>query len=1092
MPDLDMAAVRLLDEDVAVRREAVGNVDSSALPGRYALRQALLTDEDAEVRATAAQRLGGTRDSRFIPALVDALADPMPLVRDRVWRALGRLGARALLPLAMRAVREESVWWVRRAVVRASASVAGSGALDVLLGALEDPFWRVRHAAVQSLAWIGTGNPAVQQRVRRAAEDSAPGPVRSAVAWLETAWSTSPGGTPLANPPGLLTPEPEAEPRTSALAEAPDSLGNEDPAVTTARLEATPASGLSARELVEWLGDPHEPLRALARRRLRERKDLEALLLAMRWLDEPRVPHAADEARALLERLDVEDVELAARILAATPRPGAVAWASRVAVRRGHPELLERVRRLLRHPEPALRRAALAGLVHAPDSLDAVLAALEDPDETVRAEVIAAWERRPPAPSTAESYARALVAFAPRAASPRERRAVAVAAMFLEEPELLLRASHDEDPAVRAVALRALSSLDLLTETERQQAAEAEDPWIRAAVLDAESARRVCAEDPDPTLRRTAIELLLARSRRGRGSGAGPEAAWPTENEEGEPPANAKPSTAASRTAPSAPPSEEAPPTEPAQDLSTAALACARSPDPWLRARAAELLSPTQGRESLRALLRLSHDSTPMARAAAASALEPCATLDALLDGLLHGPTPEPDADLRTSAWTWRLRLADASALERLRAALLGDTEPERVVSHLEALTLVFPDALLASVPELARRMPSRPPQRPTTAPAPRPAPPPRASSRPLGRTGLTVSPLVLSGAHLTSPQPFFEAHDAGLNTFFWEPRYTALTTFLRSGRTLRDKLVIVAGTYHSGPAALRRDVDTALRRLRTSWLDVFLLFWVRSPERLNAEDFAALEQLRAEGKVRAFGFSTHLRDVARDALRQRPWPVVMTRHSAAHPGAEASFLPEAHARGTGVLTFTATCYGRLLQPTPGASPDAPLPSAVDCYRYSLSQPGVSAALTAPRNRRELLLNLDVLARPHLEPDALPVMRAHGERVRSQSRQLDALVRRAPGGPKDALLALLDEEDGPPDVGDLPPAPGAACSQPSVRDVTSRLPVTPIEERAGARSRLAGFPDLARLCGAGGGGPRSMQSLLGREHARHGPRWPPP
>jgi aryl-alcohol dehydrogenase-like predicted oxidoreductase len=406
-----------------------------------------------------------------------------------------------------------------------------------------------------------------------------------------------------------------------------------------------------------------------------------------------------------------------------------------------------------------------------------------------------------------------------------------------------------------------------------------------------------------------------------------------------------------------------------------------------------------------------------MVRAAAASALESCATLNPLLDGLLHGPTPEPDGAVRTSAWTWRLRLADTAAFEHLRAALLGTTEPPSVVTHLETLALVFPDALLASEPELLRRRPSRP-ARQRSAPTPR-APPPRASSRPLGRTGLQVSPLVLSGAHLPSAEPFFEAHDAGLNTFFWEPRYAGLTQFLKSGRTLRDGLVIVAGSYHSGPGALRRDVESALRRLRTSWLDVFLLFWVRAPERLSDEDFTALEQLRTQGKVRAFGFSTHLRDLARDALARHPWPVVMTRHSAAHPGAEAAFLPEAHARGTGVLTFTATCYGRLLQPAPGAPPDAPLPSAVDCYRYCLSQPGVSATLTAPRSRRELLHNLDVLARPTLEPDALPAMRAHGEGVRARGRQLDALVRRAPGGPRDALLALL-EEDGPPDAGDLP------------------------------------------------------------------------
>ncbi|QSQ20381.1 HEAT repeat domain-containing protein [Pyxidicoccus parkwayensis] len=985
MPDLDPASVRLLDEDVAVRREAVGEVDTSALPGRFALRQALLTDEDAEVRASAAHRLGGTRDARFVQPLLDALADPMPLVRDRAWRALARLGAQALLRHAVRAVREEPVWWVRRAVVRASASVAGSGAMDVLLGALEDPFWRVRHAAVQSLAWIGTGNPAVQQRVRQAAEGTTQGPVRSALAWLETAWNAALKEAPV----------PHAGSETAPVSEQPNSLGNEDPAVTTARLEAAPASSLSARELVEWLGDPHEPLRLLARRRLRERKDPDALLLAMRWLDEPRVPHAAEEAHSLLERIDVEDVDLAARVLDAPPRPGSVAWASRVAVRRGHPELLERVRLLLRHPEAELRCAALSGLVYDPDSLDDVLALLEDPDERVRAEVIAAWERRPPAPSTAEAFALAMVRFAPRASTARERRAVTVAAMFLEEPELLIHASRDEDPAVRAVALRALASLDLLTETERQEAETHEDPWIRSAVLDPDSAFRVCTEDSDPTLRRTALELLLPLARRLAGNTVLAKAAKGTE---------AEASSIAELD------EEDRAVT---QDLSTAALACSQSTDAWMRARAAELLSPSRGPEELRALLRLSLDTVPMVRSAAASILESSDTLDALLDDLLHGPTRERDETLRTSAWTWRLRLADASAFEQLRTALLSHNEPERVVTHLEALTLVFPDELIASEPALARHRPSRPAQ-PRTAPVPR-AVPPRASARSLGNTGITVSPLVLSGAHLTSPQPFFEAHEAGLNTFFWEPRYAALTQFLRSGRNLRDGLVIVAGSYHSGASALRRDVESALRRLRTSWLDVFLLFWTRSPERLNAEDFAALERLRTEGKVRAFGFSTHLRDLARDAIRQNPWPVVMTRHSAAHPGAEVAFLPEAQARGTGVLTFTATCYGRLLQPAPGTPPDAPLPTAVDCYRYSLSQPGVSASLTAPRSRRELLHNLDVLARPYMETDALPAMRAHGEHVRARSRQLDALVRRAPGGPRDALLALM-EEDGPPDA----------------------------------------------------------------------------
>lgn len=741
-------------------------------------------------------------------------------------------------------------------------------------------------------------------------------------------------------------------------------LNNADPAVTTARLERTRAEDVPAVELVGWLGDPHEPLRSLARRRLRERRDVDTLRLALRWLDEPRVPHAAEEARALLERLDIEDVTLAASILDEPPRPGAVGWASQVAARRAHAGLLERVRALARHPEPAMRRAVLSGLVHDPESRDVVLAALEDPEPSVREEVLGAWERRPTAPAAQVAQARALVAFAPRAHSPRERRAVVSAAAFLKDEAVLARFAEDADVSVRALSFAGRRALGALSEAERREAAAHEDPWLRAAVLDASSALEVAASDPDPATRRAALDLLATRPR-------------------------------------SLPP----------EVLHAVALTGAASVDPWMRARGAELLRADTDRESLTALLCLSMDTSPMARAAAASALEACDSLDGLLRAILHGPAREENADLRASAYTWLLRRADGPAFEHLCAALRDPAEPARVVTHLEALSLVFPDEPFAAAPDIARRRPSaaRQPREPSARPTPEVTP--RASWRPLGNTGLTVSPLVLSGANPMAPGSFEEAHDAGINAFFWEPRYTQLTGFLRASRSRRDGLVVVGGTYHSGPQALRKDVESALRRLRTDRLDVFLLFWVRSRERLHAEDFAALEALRAEGKLRAFGFSTHDRAIAVDALRQHPWPVVMTRHSAAHPGAESALFPEALARGTGLLTFTATCYGRLLKPAPGAPEDAPVPSAVDCYRYSLSQPGVSACLTAPRSRRELRENLEVLARPWMMPDVLPGMRAHGERVRARNQQFNALVRQAPGGTRDTLLALLDEDE---------------------------------------------------------------------------------
>jgi aryl-alcohol dehydrogenase-like predicted oxidoreductase/HEAT repeat protein len=955
MTSLDPAAVRLFDEAADVRREAVETVDAAALTGRYALRQALLGDEDAEVRASAARRLGDARDRRFIPALLEALGDPMPSVRDRTWRALARLGTQDLLPRAERAVREEPVWWVRRAAIRAAASVAGAGALELLLHTLEDPFWRVRNAAVQALVWLGERDAGVRQRVRAAGEGSQHGAARAAATYLEGVWSGAAAA-------GSGEPLPE-----QARTVSDGRLDDEDPAVVTARLERTPAAAVPPVKLVEWLGDPHEPLRLLARRRLLERKDPDAVRLAMRWLDEPRVPHAAQEVSSLLGRIDLDELALASRILGEPPRPGAVAWAAWVAVRRDEAELLERVRLLARHEEPAIRRAALSGLAQDPASRDAVLAALEDPDERVREEVLAAWERRPPAPSAIMAFARALVAFAPRARSPRERRAVVEAAGSIGDEGLLARASADEEVSVRSVALGERSVRGSLTVEERRAAFTHEDPWIRAAVLDLASAREACERDPDLSVRRAALELLVAQAEK-----------------------------------------------LPADEVRGVALTCSRSPDPWSRARGADLLRADGSREELEALLRLSLDPSPMVRAAAASVLEECTTLDAHLAGLLHGPARTRDAEVRTSAYTWLLRRADSAAFEHLCAALRDTSEPARVVTHLEAMTLVFPDEAFAAAPDIEQRRPTKARKEKTGPKRPPPEPLPRASWRPLGSTGLTLSPLVVSGANGLSPTSLSEAHEAGVNAFFWEPDYQQLTRFLRASPGRREGLVVVAGTYHSGPEAIRRDVESALRQLRTDWLDVFLLFWVRSPDRLNAEDFEALQQLRAEGKLRAFGFSTHLRDLAAEALRHHPWPVVMTRHSAAHPGAEKAFLPEALARGTGVLAFTATCYGRLLQPVPGMPADARLPTAVDCYRYSLSQPGVSACLTAPRSHRELTQNLEVLARPWMVPEALEPMRAHGARVRARNQRFNTLIRQAPGGTRDTFLALLEEDEPPP------------------------------------------------------------------------------
>jgi predicted aldo/keto reductase-like oxidoreductase len=90
------------------------------------------------------------------------------------------------------------------------------------------------------------------------------------------------------------------------------------------------------------------------------------------------------------------------------------------------------------------------------------------------------------------------------------------------------------------------------------------------------------------------------------------------------------------------------------------------------------------------------------------------------------------------------------------------------------------------------------------------------------------------------------------------------------------------------------------------------------------------------------------------------------------------------------------------------------LPGAADCYRYSLSQPGVSACLSAPRRGRELEENLAVLARPELTPEAAVLLRRQGAAVHQESRRFNALVRQAGRLPAAVDAGELEEALEPP------------------------------------------------------------------------------
>ena len=94
------------------------------------------------------------------------------------------------------------------------------------------------------------------------------------------------------------------------------------------------------------------------------------------------------------------------------------------------------------------------------------------------------------------------------------------------------------------------------------------------------------------------------------------------------------------------------------------------------------------------------------------------------------------------------------------------------------------------------------------------------------------------------------------------------------------------------------------------------------------------------------------------------------------------------------------------------------MPTAAECYRYSLSQPGVCACVSAPRGGVELVENLAVLEAPTLPASRLAELRALGRAVRAESLDFARHVRRFPALPDelerglDEALARADDDEG--------------------------------------------------------------------------------
>lgn len=213
---------------------------------------------------------------------------------------------------------------------------------------------------------------------------------------------------------------------------------------------------------------------------------------------------------------------------------------------------------------------------------------------------------------------------------------------------------------------------------------------------------------------------------------------------------------------------------------------------------------------------------------------------------------------------------------------------------------------------------------------------------RPLGRSGLLVSPLALGT--MTFGTPRWGLDESGSRAVF--DRYTDLGgnfidtadvyaggrseemvgTFVATQQS-RDRLVLATKTgfatgrgYHAGGNGARHivaSVEGSLRRLRTDFID---LYWVHVWDGITpAEELLrTMTALVAAGKIRYWGMSnTPAWYVAELATLARvhggPAPIGLQYfYSLVERGVEAEHLPLARSAGMGLVPWSPLAYGLL------------------------------------------------------------------------------------------------------------------------------------------------------------------------------------
>jgi aryl-alcohol dehydrogenase-like predicted oxidoreductase len=239
-----------------------------------------------------------------------------------------------------------------------------------------------------------------------------------------------------------------------------------------------------------------------------------------------------------------------------------------------------------------------------------------------------------------------------------------------------------------------------------------------------------------------------------------------------------------------------------------------------------------------------------------------------------------------------------------------------------------------------------------------------------LGRSGLSVGPLGVSGGYGVGAGAVLRAFDRGVNYLYHGSRRNpgmaaAIRELAAAGH--RAELVIVLQSYSRFPGSLERSLIRGLRQLGIETADVLLLGWYNRPPGERVLERA--ERMREKGMFRHLAISGHRRPAFVGHAADKRVSIIHVRYNAAHTGAETDIFPHLPGQGRpGVVAYTATSWGALLKPRRMPPGEAPL-RARDCYRFVLSNPDFNLCMTGAKDDAQMDEALAALDEGPLSPE---------------------------------------------------------------------------------------------------------------------------